>query len=333
MNEPLTVAAIPPAVQAAYTRTQDYLRRTPLVRSAYFSARTAANVYFKYESLQVSGSFKARGAFSKLTLLSDAERARGVVTASSGNHGAAVAYAVGALGGRGLVFVPENASPAKVSAIRALGAEVRFHATDSGQTELHARAHAAARGVAYIPPYNDPAIVAGQGTIALELVEQLDPIDEILVSVGGGGLLSGIAGYLRGRGSKARVVACSAANDHAMHAAQRAGRVVDCATQPTIADGCAGGIESDTITLPILQAVVDEWTLISEEATIGAMREFIENESQLLEGSAGLAIAALLAGAARDPERYRGRNVVIVICGSRISLAALSSVLGEPPAA
>jgi threonine dehydratase len=223
--------------------------------------------------------------------------------------------------------MPENASSVKVDAVRSLGAEVRFFSHDSGQTEIYARSFANERGLTFVSPYNDPAIIGGQGTIGKELVEQIGRIDELFLSVGGGGLLSGVAGYLKGTGKDVRVSACSPRTDHAMYASVHAGRVVVFDAEPTIADGCAGGMEDDAITLPLVARLVDKWYLLSEEDTRAAMRLYIENDNHLLEGSAGLAIAALLQASESDPGRFKDKNVVVVICGSRISLKTLKSLL------
>ncbi len=323
----IAVSDIPDLVETAHTRTAGHIHRTPLQRSNYFSSRTGANVFFKLEQLQVSGSFKGRGAMNKIASLSDAERARGIVAASTGNHGAAVAYAANAFGAKSLIFMPENASSVKVDAVRGLGAEVRFHSSDAGQTEIYAHAFADERGLTFASPYNDPAIIGGQGTIGKELLEQIGQVDELFLSVGGGGLLSGIAGYLKGIGQTVRVCACSPQADHAMYASIKAGKVVVFDADPTIADGCAGGMEEDAITLPLVTQLVDEWHLLSEEATKAAMRLYIENDNHLLEGSAGLAIAALLEAAERGSARFEGKTVVLVICGSRISAKTLKSLL------
>lgn len=323
----VTVKDIPGLVDAAEARIGSRLLRTPLEYSSYFSGCTGANVFFKLEQLQVSGSFKARGAMNKIASLPENERNRGIVAASTGNHGAAVTHAANSYGVRSLIFMPENASSVKIEAIRRLGAEVRFHSNDSGQTEIFARDYADNNGLPFVSPYNDPAIIGGQGTIGKELLEQIGQIDELFLSVGGGGLLCGTAGYLKGRGEAVRVCACSPKNDHAMYASIQAGRIVTFEADETIADGCAGGMEDNAITFPLVSRLVDEWHLPSEEDTKAAMRLYIENDNRLLEGSPGLAIASLLEASKRDPERFKNKNVVIVICGSRISLTTLKTLL------
>ena len=184
-------------VIAAEKRIRPHIRETLLEHSPYYSALTGSDIYFKLENLQHTGSFKVRGAMNKVLSLTQSERRRGVVTASSGNHGAATAFSLAKLGGSGIVFVPDNASPTKVQAIERLGAEVRCFGDDTAVTEAHARRFARDNGLAYIPPYNDLQVIGGQGTIAVELTRQLDRFDVVFVALGGGGLISGIAGYLK----------------------------------------------------------------------------------------------------------------------------------------
>lgn len=313
----------------ALARIEKFIVRTPLVRSGYFSAKTGANVFIKYESMQVTGSFKARGAFSKVSTLSDAQREKGVVTASTGNHGAAVTYAINTFGGSAIVFMPTNASSAKVDAIRRLGAEVRFHSDDSGVTEVYAHEYADQNGLVYVSPYNDPAIIAGQATMGIEIGEQLARPDKLYLSVGGGGMLSGVAGYLKPRHSQLEIIGCSPAADHAMYASVKAGRVVSFPAAPTLVDSCAGGMEDDAITLPLVAELVDRWILPDEAAIADAMRSFILHEHQLLEGSSAMAIVGLLEDAEAHPESLRDKNVVIVVCGSRVSERLIRSLFCE----
>src|SRR2546425_1289130 len=175
------------AIPAAEKRIRSYVRETPVEDSPALGRPGGGHVWLKMEHLQLTGSFKPRGAMNKLLSLPPEQRERGIVTASSGNHGAAVAYGLKTLGLRGVIFVPENASPAKVANIRAFGMEVRAHATDSGVTEAFARRYAEETGRIYVSPYNDPAVVAGQGTVGAELDRQLDRIDAVYVALGGGG--------------------------------------------------------------------------------------------------------------------------------------------------
>lgn len=314
----------PLAIRQAHARLRPHLRETPLELSPALSQTTGAEVYLKLENLQHTGSFKVRGALNKLLQLSPQQLQQGVVTASSGNHGAGVAFGLAKLGARGLVFVPEGASPTKLEAIRRYGAEVRVYGQSGDDTEAYARSYAAQHGLTYIPPYNDPQVIAGQGSIGLEIAQQLpQPPQAVFVTVGGGGMISGIAAYLKSLSPATQIIGCQPANDAAMWASVQAGRIVSIQAQPTISDGSAGGLEADTITFELCRTLVDDWVTVSEEEIKAAMRLFIETQHQLLEGAAGVALAALLKQAAH----YRGQRVVVVICGANIGLSALQRVL------
>jgi len=307
----------------AEQRIRPYIRETPLDHALALSETGQSNVYLKLENLQYTGSFKLRGAMNKLLSLSPEERAQGIVTASSGNHGAAVAYGLKRLGLPGQIFVPENASPVKVELIRRLGAQVHHYGHDSGLTELYARDYADQRGLVYISPYNDPQIIAGQGTIGVELARQLERIDAVFVTVGGGGLISGIAGYLKAVQPQVKIIGCLPENSPVMAESVKAGQIVEMESLPTLSDGSAGGIEPGAITFALCRKLVDEFVLVSEDEIKAAMRLIIESQHLLVEGAAGVAVAAYL----KTETTFRHKNVVIVLCGANISLEALKTVL------
>ncbi|HEX9166770.1 MAG TPA: threonine/serine dehydratase [Gemmatimonadales bacterium] len=310
-------------VDAADARIRPYVRETPLDYSPGLSRSWGAEVWLKLENTQVTGSFKVRGAVNRILTTPVSQRALGVVTASTGNHGAAVAYAMQRLRIPGTVFVPEGAVPSKLAAIRAWGATVHVHGQDGLETELEARRHAASRGLVYISPYNDPQVVAGQGTVGAELARQVDRIDAIFVSVGGGGLIGGIAGYLKAVGRGPIVVGCSPERSKVMHESVRAGRVLELPSDPTLSDGTAGGVEQDAITFPLCRALVDRWALVNEEDIASAMRLAMDQEHQLIEGAAGVALAAARHLASEFP----GGNLVVVLCGANAGLKTLREVL------
>ncbi|HKQ97120.1 MAG TPA: threonine/serine dehydratase [Candidatus Polarisedimenticolia bacterium] len=314
-----------PAVEAAAARIAPHVRQTPVEASPELSRRGGAEVFLKLENLQATGSFKLRGAMHKLLVLGAAERARGVVTASSGNHGAAVAFGLQALGGRGTVFVPENVSPAKLAAIRERGATVRAEGLDSGLSEILARRYAEDEGLPYVSPYNDPDVVAGQGTVGVELARQVPEIDALFVAIGGGGLIGGSGGYLKGIGRKVTVVACSPENSAVMHHSLAAGKILEMESLPTLSDGTAGGVEPGTITFDLCREVVDDSVLVSEAEIGAALRLVVACHHTMIEGSAAVAVAAYLKVA----ERFRGRRVGIVLCGANIALEKLAAVLSE----
>jgi threonine dehydratase len=318
---------IPALVTEAELRIRPYITESPLVYSEILSQRTKAKVYYKLESHQLTASFKVRGAMNKLLALTKDELTNGVVAASTGNHGCGVAYAASQLKTTGIVFVPENVSPVKAEAIKRYGAEIRYYHTDAGKTESHARAFALQNDLPYISPYNDPIIIAGQGTVGLELSKQLPEIDYLYITVGGGGLVAGTAGFLKSATPTLTTIGCAAENDHFMLASVRAGKIIDMLAKPTLSDGSAGGMEANAITFPLVQRLVDEWVTVTEEEIAAAMRGYIETEHRLLEGAAGAAIAGFLKHAISAPEKVSGKNIVIVICGARISLRTLKSIL------
>jgi threonine dehydratase len=310
-------------VTQAAGRIGPYVRETPLIRSLLLGDGQGGDVFLKLENLQHTGSFKVRGALNKLLTLTSDQRAQGIVTASSGNHGAAVAYGLRLLGMRGLIVVPEHASPAKVELIRRLGAEVRHHGDDSVVAEEYARAYAERQSLVYISPYNDPQVIAGQGTIGVELARQLERIDVVLVAVGGGGLIAGIAGYLKAAHPSITIVGCLPERSPVMAESVRAGRIVEIESGPTLSDGTAGGIEAGAITFDMCRTLVDDFVLVDEPAIAAAIRTMIEAEHMLIEGAAGVAVAAYHKRRAD----YRDKNVAIVLCGANISLQTLKTIL------
>ena len=314
-------------VNEAETRIRPSIRRTILDPSPYYSVRSGADVYFKCENLQHTGSFKARGALNKILALSEAEWTRGIVTASTGNHGAACAFAMRQVGAKGIVFVPDTAVPAKLESIRRLGAEIRTAGSDSIESERYARAYAMEQGMTYVPPYNDPYVIGGQGTIAVELLEQMPEAaggpDAIFVSVGGGGLIGGIATYLKSVRPDVLVFGCSPRNSQVMALSVQAGELLDLPSLPTLSDGTAGGVEAGSITFPLCRDYVDEYIAVSEEEIAANLREFMGAQHMLIEGSAAVAIAGFLKTAAQ----LQGARVAIVLCGANISLETLKEIL------
>lgn len=307
----------------AAVRIAETVRRTPLVQSAAFSAATGADVYLKLENQQHTGSFKLRGAANCLMTLSPGQRDKGCVAASSGNHGAAVAYAMRKLRTGGVIFVPEQTSRAKVDAIRGYGGEVRFFGTDGLDTERHAREFAANHGMYYVSPYNDAEVIAGQGTCGIEITEQLPEVEAVFVAVGGGGLISGVGSVLRTFNPDVRLFACQPEASAVMAKSIEAGRILDLPSQPTLSDGTAGGVESDSVTFALCRDLVDEFVLISEQEIAAAIRQYIRAEQHQIEGAAGVAVAALLSRC----EAVKGTKVVVIICGGNISEETLEAVL------
>ena len=316
-------ARLPADIVLAANRIKEHVRETPLEFSPAFSEATGAKVWMKLENLQLTGSFKLRGAFNKLLTMSDEERGHGGVAASSGNHGAAIAFAMSKLGVDGVIFVPEKTSAAKVDSIRRFGGDVRFFGTDGLDTEMHARAYADEHGMVYLSPYNDAAVIAGQGSCGFEISRQLPEIDAVYIAVGGGGLISGVGTILRTIKRDIRIVSCQPSASAVMTESVRAGKIVDMPSQPTLSDGTAGGIEADAMTFEICRDVISDYIVVSEDEIAEAMRQFIDSHHMMIEGAAGVALAGIQA----DKESIEGKNAVVLVCGGNISRETLRKII------
>lgn len=319
----LTINDVAESSERAAARITDLVRETPLDYSPAFSAATGADVWFKLENLQHTGSFKLRGAANRLMTLTPEQGAAGCVTASSGNHGAAVAYAMQKLNVDGVIFVPEKTSSVKVDAIRSYGGDVRFFGSDGLDTELHARDYAEKNSMYYVSPYNDAEVIAGQGSCGVEIATQLPEIDDIFIAIGGGGLISGVGSVLRRHNKNMRIIGCQPSASAVMAHSVEAGEILQLSSAPTLSDGTAGGIEPGAITFDLCRELVDDYVLVDEPEIAAAMRLFMDSQHQLIEGAAGVAIAAMLANKAD----LQGRKVVILICGANISRESLLSVI------
>ena len=300
-------------ILAAYNRIAPLVRQTPLEHSAEVGA------FLKLEHLQHTGSFKFRGASNKIALLTPEQAAAGVVTASNGNHGLGVAAASQARGIPAEVFVSSHVSPSKARRIEAMGARIHCAGEDPLTAELAARRAADASGRVYISPYNDPDVVAGQGTIAVELERQMPRIDAVFVAVGGGGLIGGIGEYLKAVSPRTEIVGCWPENSPVMQRCLQVGSIVEVAEQPTLSESTAGGLEPGSVTFDVCRRVIDRCVLVSEDEILRAMRLILETEHWVTEGAAGVAVAAFL----KEASRWQGKNAVIVICGRNVSTEVL----------
>ena len=310
-------------VDEALSRISSLIRKTPLQYSPSLSEKTGSEVYLKLENFQVTGSFKARGAANKLMILSKDKPER-IITASSGNHGSAVANAAAQLGLEVLIFLPKTVSPAKLNKIKLFGAEVVLTEAD-GRTdaETAARQYAEENQLPYLSPYNDLDVITGQATTAAEVLKENKNIDAVFIAMGGGGLISGMGAYLKQKISDINVIACSPENSAAMHHAIEAGRIETIEHLETLSDGTAGALEFGTITFDFCKSVVDHSITVSEKEIASAMKDFIGEHQMMIEGAAGVAIAGFL----KENEKYRDKKVLIVICGGNISNQTLVEVL------
>jgi threonine dehydratase len=313
------------AIREASEQRAAAMLRTPLERSAGLSRLFDADVLLKCEHLQTTGSFKYRGASNKMRLLTRDRRELGVVTASSGNHGQAVALAGRNAGVAVTVYASSRASPAKLTAIRAYGAELRLVEGGGLEAELAAGAEAARTGRVFVSPYNDLEVIAGQGTIGLEIGEAAPQVDAVFLSVGGGGLASGVGIALNGYAPRARLVGCWPINSPALLRAIESGRIHDVAETETISDGTAGGIEPGSVTLDICSRVIHQRVEVPELLIKEAMWALAEHDHWMVEGAAGLA----LAGLASLRREMRGKTVVVVLCGRNISAESYRSAISE----
>ena len=301
-----------------------FIRKTYFNYSLPFSQSLNNDIWFKLENLQYTGSFKVRGAFNKLLNMSIAEKNKGVLSASTGNHGAALAYASKALNLSCTIYVPTNASPTKLNNMKQLGAKIIFHGDDCVEAEKKARDISLLEKKVYISPYNDLNVVSGQGTIGCEIVSQIDtPLDVLIISVGGGGLISGIASYIKSMWPNIYVIGCSPKKSAVMLHSIKAGNILDLESEPTISDGTAGGVEDNSITFSLCQELIDESVFVTEIEIKNAMVEYMEKEHQLVEGAAGTAIAAL-----KQKRKFlKGKRVGVVVCGGNISMDTLKGVI------
>ncbi|MDO8835656.1 MAG: threonine/serine dehydratase [Vicinamibacterales bacterium] len=314
-------------VFVARQRIEPYVRRTPLVHSPWISAHTGANVRLKLESIQVTNSFKARGAVNASVArlegrAGDPQKDAVIVTASAGNHGRAMAYAAERLGLQLVVFTPADAPRAKLDHITRHGADLRAVAPSYEAAELMAKQFAADSKVTYISPYSHPDIIAGAATVALEIVEEWPSVEAIVVPVGGGGLISGVAVAVKAISPGIEVIGVEAEASPAFHTSLAAGRITTVEVRPTLADGLAGNMDPETITFDYVRRLVDRVELAPEKALEDAVRALVAHEHLIAEGAGATAVAGLLNGI-----RPRGVNVAVIVSGSNIDAARLAGLL------
>ena len=300
--------------RAAQSRFAHHVLQTPVIPSA-----TVPGLFYKCENFQRTGSFKIRGALSKLTAL---PIDRPVITASSGNHGIACSQAAAFTGHDLTVVLPESVARKKLQTIRGYGTKVLLYGADSGLAEAEAQ-RLAGSGAVYVSPYNDLDIIAGQGTIGLELLDQMDCIDNVFIAMGGGGLISGVAAALKAARPRVRVIGVSATASAALAASMAAGRVVETEHLDTLADGVAGGVDEGSVTLGMATAAVDRVLHCTEDEIASALRQLAWGEHMLVEGAAALA----LAGFTQIADECAGQLSVVVLCGANFDRAKVMAVL------
>ncbi len=312
-------------VRAAATRLEGVAHRTPVLRSRTLDARTGASVFVKAECLQRGGAFKFRGAYNMISQLPADVRARGVVAYSSGNHAQAVAIAAGMLGSTAVILMPADTPPAKLDATRGYGAEVVTYDRYREDREALGAALAAERGLALVPPYEHPAVMAGQGTAALELLDEAPGLDLLLAPVGGGGLIAGCATAAKAVAPGIRMVGIEPEAGDDTRRSLAAGERVRIDTPRTIADGQQADIPGE-LTFAVNRLLVDAIELVSDAEILAAMAFLFDRMKVVSEPSGASAVAALLAGRVRAP----GARIGVVISGGNVGVARFCELLGRP---
>lgn len=309
-------------IERAAGRISGLVKRTPLLTSQTFSAMTGARVHLKAENLQRTGSFKIRGAANFIAGMSPAERERGVIAASAGNHAQGVALAAATAGIPSTIVMPRTASFAKVAATRDYGAHVVLHGENFAEAVAEADRLAEAQGLVFVSAFDDPRVIAGQGTLGLEILEEAPAAQVVVIPIGGGGLIGGMAVALKARNPAPRVVGVQASAEPAVVESLKEGRRV---TQPpdwTVADGIAVSSPGE-LTWPLIQRYVDDVVMVSEEEISRAMILLLERAKLLVEGAGAVGLAALLSGAVRAV----GQDTVVVLSGGNVDANLLARTL------
>ena len=296
-----------------------------MIYSQYFSRLCNGEVYLKLENRQITNSFKIRGALNKMLNLSPKQRKRGVVTASAGNHAQAVAIAAEKLRIPARIVVPRNTPKIKIERIQQYNVELQVVGEIYDEAEQTAIELAEKEGLIYISPYNDRFVIAGQGTIGLEILEDLGFLNTIVVPVGGGGLISGIALAVKSLKPEIEIVGVQSIASPVMYESMKAGKIISMEVEESIADGLHGGIESQSITFDIVQEYVDEILLVEEKTIKKAIYLLAEKENQIVEGAGATPIALLL----EQREKFKGKRVVAILSGGNIEEEQLSTILSS----
>jgi threonine dehydratase len=310
------------SIEAARVRIGDAIHLSPCQLSHHLSERVGLPIYLKLENLQRTGSFKERGALNKLLMLTPEERRRGVIAASAGNHAQGVAFHATKLGIRSQIVMPQATPLVKVVSTRGFGAEVILHGANYDEACEEALARCLQQGLTFIHPFDDPDVISGQGTIGLELLEQIAELEAVVVPIGGGGLIGGIACALKERNPKIRVIGVEPEKLPSMLRAREAGTPITLAPQATIADGIAVRRAGD-VTLPLVSRYVDEIVTVDDEEIASAILMLLEQEKTLAEGAGAAALAALL----QAKTNLHHRRTAVLVCGGNIDVTLLAKII------
>ena len=309
-------------IQRVSTFLEGVIHPTPLILSQTLNKHQGSKVYLKLESLQKTGSFKLRGAYNKIIHLPSARRSQGVITASAGNHAQGVAYAASLFSLPALIVMPERTPLIKISATKNHGAEVVLRGNNFDEACIYARQLMEERNLTFIPPFDDEEVIAGQGTIGLEILRNLPNVNTVIVPIGGGGLISGTAIALKETNSHVRVIGVEAKGAASMHHSIQNGTIKEIEMVKTIADGISIK-QPGKITFPLVQRYVDEIVLVEEEEIAEAVLTFMEKEKLLVEGAGAVPLAALLGDRVNIPNG----QVVLVISGGNIDVNIIARII------
>ena len=310
-------------IREAHRRIKLFIRQTPLYSSLYYSRIVDGDVYLKLENLQEIGSFKIRGALNRMLQLSEEERARGVLTASAGNHGQGLALSAKLLGIKATVIVPGNAPRTKMDAIKSYGAALRILGRDYSEAEKQAKELEKETGMIFISPYNDARVIAGQGTIGLEILDEKTDIDLIVAPVGGGGLISGISVAAKSISPTIKIIGVQSEASPVIYESLKAGKIVDLELGESIAEGLHGLLEKNTISFDFIKEYVDDVVLVSEEEIKVAIKLFLETHGLVVEGAGAVGLAALTT----YKELFKGKKTAVLVTGRNIDGELLRKIV------
>lgn len=297
-----------------YERIKPHIKKTECKKSDLLSNETDAEIFLKLENDQVSGSFKIRGVTNKILSLSESEKEKLLIAASTGNHGAAFAHTVNKFNLSGKLFVPEHITKVKLEALKIIGIPLTFIGNDCVETEAVAGNYCSNSNSIFVGPYNDLDVIAGQGTIGIELMEQMSDLDYVFVPIGGGGLISGIAAYLKQASPKTKIIGCLPESSPVMYKSVQAGRIITMDSKPTLSDATAGGINPNSITFDICCEYVDDYIIITEKEIISALKHLHYNENVKAEGASAMTVASAL----KMKDQIKGKRIALIISGGKI---------------
>ena len=310
-------------IEQAHQRIKDVVVNTPYSYAPFLSHESDVEVFLKKENLQMTGAFKLRGAFNKIASLSDAERAQGVVAASAGNHAQGVAYSAQHFGIKAVIVMPDSTPLTKVNGVRHFGAEVILAGGNYDEAYAYATTYGAKNNLVFVHPFEDEEVIAGQGTVALEILEQARELDAVIVPVGGGGLISGVAAAIKGKNPKIEVIGVSAAGAPALKNSFDAKEPIDSLSVRTIADGIAVR-DCSPVTLNYMLESVDQFITVDENEIASAILFLLEKQKLVVEGAGAVGVAALLH---KKLPHLKGKKVAVVLSGGNVDVTLLSVII------